>query len=340
MFKKSFAFKDILLVPQYSEVMHRSDVSVKVNINGYEFNSPIIPANMRDVVGEDMLKENVKLRNLCFLHRFISIDEQINLLLKIHDEFLETNAFNYIGASVGVKEEDKENFLKLYDIGIRIFCIDIAHGDSLQMINMIKYMKKNHKNILLVAGNVATAQGAARLWGAGADVVKIGIGSGAICSTRIQTGNGVPQLTAIMDIAEIKKDIEKQVGKKLYFISDGGCSTSGDVAKALCFADMVMAGGLFAGSIDAPGNLIMKDNKQYKEYHGSSTHKTINVEGYKGMVELKPSFKEILTEIIQALQSCCSYQGVFNLEDLKDNPNFVEITHSGIIESGAHDIKL
>ena len=704
--KKALSFKDVLLVPQFSSIESRSSVSTKVKIinsNGdkYLFSNPMIVANMKTLIGYDMLLANAKSKSLCYMHRFTTVEDQLNTLRKVKK--VVKDAYKYIGVSIGVKNDDKYNIKSFYDEGIRHVCLDIAHGDSQMCLDMISYIKKKFPNILLCAGNVATYEGAVRLWKAGANLVKVGVGSGclaagtrvlmangtyknieniqigdkvinmngdpvkvtnvfstgiknvnrvvnnsfyedtfvtpdhkfyvgdlnsisnisahgysfnlkrntkdkqskfkwksicelnkycsllpnkinfemnktfsdtiiidkntcnlhpsynlgyifgtflgdgcafyskyknsyignvtwyfnydedhianklvesiynvfgkkahinknekrklnivklydknigkylnnwnkkdkkslpqyllvnnkdylngiydglidsdgsidkknnrktltntsksiieifniinkilfgyfpnngkrsksignllscnesnlkqgyysrtikrperrvvnnydiikilkneqtniqtevfditvdcdthsfiannmivhnSICSTRIQTGNGVPQLHAIMEVARAKQHL----GEGKYFISDGGCSTPGDVSKALCFADMVMAGNMFAGSVDTPSEELNINGKTLKSYCGSSTHKETHVEGYVGGVEIKSSYENILEKIIQGVKSCCSYQGVNNLNDLKKYPQFVEITSAGIIESGAHDI--
>ena len=155
----------------------------------------------------------------------------------------------------------------------------------------------------------------------------------SLCTTRIETGNGVPQLTAIMDIADAKANFTNK-----YFISDGGLKSSGDICKALCFADMVMVGNLFAGCEETPGNQINIDGRTYKEYAGSSTHKTNHIEGVVAMVPYKGKYNNILTKLLEGLKSGLSYQGVNNLTELKQYPEFVKITSAGLRESHPHDV--
>jgi IMP dehydrogenase len=187
---------------------------------------------------------------------------------------------------------------------------------------------------------VATALGAKRLWDAGADMLRVGVGNGSICTTRIETGNGVPQLTALMDIHSIKQEMENKLGKQLLIVNDGGVTKVGDIVKALCFSDFVMTGNMFAGCEEAPGSIISVDGKMYKSYVGSSTHKTTRIEGVEAMVPLKKDFKSILTKMIEGIQSGCSYQNAHNLEELKDNPQFVKISSAGLKESHAHDVTI
>lgn len=175
--KENYSFDDLLLTPQYSEIESRSNVDVTVKIGNLEFSNPVIPANMQTITGSEMALEIVKNKGLAILHRFIPIKEQ----LSIADDLINFyNGKNYFAASVGVLGKDKENISKFVKVGVNIFCIDIAHGDSKLCIDMIKYIKNNFPNTTVIAGNVATGNGAKRLWLAGADIVKVGIGRSAL----------------------------------------------------------------------------------------------------------------------------------------------------------------
>jgi IMP dehydrogenase len=211
---------------------------------------------------------------------------------------------------------------------------------------MISWIKSKHPDMFVIAGNVATGEGARRLWTAGADVVKVGVGPGSLCTTRIETGNGVPQLTALMDVSEVQRQLNElertkypNEKKRVFpFIADGGIKSAGDIVKALCFADMVMVGNMFAGCEEAPGDRIIIDRVSYKKYVGSSTHKTNHIEGVAALVPYKGAVSEILTKLREGLVSGCSYQGAHNLEELKDNPVFIRITNAGLKESHPHDV--
>jgi len=336
--KEGLTFDDVLLTPKHSNIVSRSHVDLTVEVNDHEFSNPIIPANMKSIVGKQMLDSIFDYGGLGILHRFLPFEEQ----LQIVDYFIEVGGritpFNHIGFSIGVQEEDKHRVSKLVDKGVQIFCIDIAHGDSDSAINMTKFIRQLDKNITIIAGNVATADGAALLWKAGADIVKVGVGGGSLCTTRIETGNGVPQLTALIDVYGAKENWEQILGKNLYIIGDGGIKNAGDMVKALCFCDMIMAGNVFAGCSETPGKVLCIGDNTYKEYVGSSTHKTNYVEGVSALVPAKGSFSVVLQKMLEGIRSGCSYQGVSNLEDLRKNPEFVKITNSGLIESKPHNI--
>jgi IMP dehydrogenase len=335
-------FDDVLLVPQYSEVISRSKVDLKVSFYPWSsqyFQHPIIPANMKTVMSLEVADQIIKSGGLAILHRFSSLEDQLNTVKQLFSKHV--SAPQHLAISIGVKEEDKANLAEFIKLDIKNVCIDIAHGDSIQCIDMIRWIRDQYPDLLIIAGNVATANGAERLWKAGANVVKVGVGPGSLCTTRIETGNGVPQLTALMDVNEVRIKLQdKYPGDKFSIIADGGIKSAGDIVKSLCFADMVMVGNLFAGCLESPGTIVNVDGRTYKEYAGSSTHKTNHVEGVVALVPTKGHFSEILTKLLEGLRSGCSYQGVENLADLKDSPQFVRITGAGLRESHPHDVIL
>lgn len=275
--KLGLTFDDVLLVPKHSDIKSRSDIDTSCDLGkGVFLKIPIIPANMKSIIEVDMAKAVAGCGGLAILHRFMTIDEQVTM-------FCEAKAHGHVGVAIGVKDDDHERLSKLVSAGCRIVCIDVAHGDSILCVDMISYVHKHYPDVLLIAGNVATADGALRLVEAGADVVKVGIGPGSLCTTRIETGNGVPQLTALMEIFELRKTSYK----KFKIVADGGIKNSGDIVKALCFSDAVMMGNVFAGTDEAPGKIISVQGKPFKEYVGSSTHKASHVEGVTALVPYK-----------------------------------------------------
>jgi IMP dehydrogenase len=291
---------------------------------------------MKTILNYKVAEEMYKSGGLCLLHRFMSFEEQINILDSLKLQF--ADFADYIGVSVGVQNEDYKNVNKFYDFGVRIFCVDIAHIDSVNGVEMVKFISETCPDAFLIAGNIATGSAAFRMWCAGADAVKVGIGSGSICLTRTTTGCGVPQLSALLDVYQVRK--ENPIFKERFIISDGGCSKIGDIGKALAVADLVMLGGMFSSSVDCPGEIIQIDCKKYKSYVGSSTHRKEYIEGVEALTEVKPPIAEILNTMHQGLASTCSYVGAHNLTELKQNAVFIKITHAGQIESGAHDVKV
>lgn len=367
--KRGFCYDDVLLVPQHSKVETRSQVNLSVDLGkGIQLAIPIVSANMKNVTGFKMAKAIASLGGLAIIHRFTDKKERFNNVRHINLE----EAQNNVAFSVGVGGKELNIMHELVRLGAKTLCVDVAHGDHENCIKMVEEIKTNYPEVLVIAGNVATAGGARRLNKAGADVIKCGIGGGSLCTTRIETGNGVPQLTALYevfaasfdygdpkDLAKFmasKTDLNanmkqlKETAKSLLFdlrdqekrnfkiIADGGVRRAGDIVKALCFSDAVMLGSLLAGTDEAPGTVMHVDGMPVKAYEGSSTHKKSHVEGIKAYVPLKGPVAPVIESLLEGVRSGCSYQGVDNLVDLKDNPEFVEISPAGLGESHPHSV--
>jgi IMP dehydrogenase len=359
--KEGLTFDDLLLVPQYSEVESRSKIDLTVKMGDLSFKHPIIPANMQTVTGRDMAYAILNSGGLAILHRFMSIQEQIDIAEDVMEGFVYGRRF---AVSIGVQPHDLDNFARFYELGIRIVCVDIAHGDSKHCVETVQTLRKQYPKLFIIAGNVATGSGAKRLWEAGADAVKTNVGGGSLCTTRIETGNGVPTLTTLIDVANVRKELTRPTNEKLvnigvdsrgeytanlvgdppiinrplYIISDGGCKNAGDLVKSLCFADMVMSGNLFAGCEEAPGATHRINGVPHKEYKGSSTHKANHIEGVAAWVPCTGKYEDVLTKLLEGIRSGCSYQGAHNLTELKDSPAFIKITPAGLKESHPHDV--
>lgn len=327
-------FDDVLLVPRYSEIKSRGDIDLSVKLSkGLIVGHPIIPANMKTITEGAMARTILETRGIALIHRFMPLDQQFDTI-SLHSG----NWNKYVGFSVGMKDTDREAVDKFIKRGVKIICIDVAHGHTKLCISMTEWIAKKYPDIFLIAGSIATAEGAIALWEAGADAVRVGIGNGSICSTRLEAAAGVPQLTALSDVWDAKRNMERTLGRKLFSICDGGMSKAGDCVKALCFSDLLMTGNLVAGTDETPGELLTIDGRTYKSYVGSSTHKTNRVEGVAAIVPSKGPAKTVLTKIWEGIQSGLSYQGCSNLEQLKQNPQFVRLTNAGLKESGAHDV--
>ncbi len=336
-------YDDVLLIPQFSDIESRSQVSLGVHLTkDVELGIPIIPANMKTVTGYEMAKEMYILGGMAIVHRFQSIEEQLDIAVKLQDHFLvfKPNVMNRVGFSIGVKNEDYVNLPRLIEAGVKILCIDVAHGDSEMCMDMTCTIAAKYPEVFLISGNVATYEGALRLFESGADMVKVGIGPGSLCTTRIETGNGVPQLSAIMMASLAKEKYIEETGKKVFIMADGGIKNSGDCVKALCYADTVMAGNLFAGSEETPGRVISIDGKLFKEYVGSSTYKNSHVEGVKATVSLKGHTKDIMQKLNEGIKSGCSYQGVVSLGELKKKFRMMKMSGAGLRESYPHDVNV
>lgn len=342
--KEALCFDDLLMIPKYSEVRSRSGVSTEVELcKDFKFSSPIVPSNMKTITGLEMAKQMFGLRNMAIVHRFMPWEEQQDTLRTIKNDCFagrDTDAFRFVGFSVGVKTEDYGQVDWFVENGAKILCVDVAHGHSVQCEEMVKYIAGKYPEVLLIAGNVATAEGAGFLWRAGADVVKSGIGCGSICTTRIATGNGVPALSSLMEIASERYFFETELKRKLFIMNDGGCKSSGDLVKGLCFADLMMTGNLFAGCAETPGDVLEIDGKLYKQYVGSSTHRGNHIEGVKSIMPVRAKAWQVMKELLEGVRSGMSYQGVSCLKDLQKDPQFVRQTAAGIRESGSHDVKV
>lgn len=336
---EALTFDDLTLVPQYSEIESRSEVDVSVTVNkGFKFSSPLIPANMATISGKEMVLHTYHRKSLGLLHRFMSVTEKIQLLNELKTDY--RDIFNYVGVSVGVKSEDYEAVAAFADMGIQIICIDVAHLDSSISLKMVEHLATKYPKILNIAGTVATYGGTMRAYKAGADIVRCGISGGSICTTREETGNGVPQVSAIREASLAKHDYMQTMNRQVYLISDGGVTKPADFCKALCFTDMVIAGNIFAGTDEAPGTTVEIDGITYKHYDGSSTHKSTRIEGVKALVPRKRSAKEVFERMHQGLQSCCSYQNCRNVSELQDKAVMQRITFAGAKEGNHHNVIL
>lgn len=260
-----------------------------------------------------------------------------------------------VGAAVGVKGDFMERAESLLEADADVLVVDIAHGHSENAINTVHHIKKAFPDSELVAGNVATAKGAEDLIKAGVDAVKVGVGSGSICITRVVTGSGVPQLTAVIDCAKVGKDNDIPI------ISDGGTRNSGDATKALAAgASSVMIGSMLGGTDESPGSLLTKNGKRFKVYRGMaslaaslgrksketgyvSLEDDLNdyiAEGVEAMVPYKGSITDILKQLTGGIRSGLSYCGAHSIPQMQENAEFIKISHAGFAESQPHDVSL
>lgn len=261
-----------------------------------------------------------------------------------------------VGAAVGTGADTDDRIAALIAAGVDVLVVDTAHGHSKNVIERVRWIKKQYSNVAVIAGNIATKEAALALAEAGADAVKVGIGPGSICTTRIVTGVGVPQITAISNVSEALKDTE------IGIIADGGIRYSGDVCKALAAgASAVMVGGLFAGTEEAPGEVELYHGRSYKAYrgmgslgamaqrHGSSDRYfqdnsaevgKLVPEGIEGRVPYKGSMVNIVNQLMGGLRSGMGYTGCPDIQSLHNKPHFVRVTPSGVRESHVHDVQI
>lgn len=337
-------YDDVLLLPNYSEITpSKTDVSSYLT-NEIPLKFPIVASPMDTVCEEDMARALGKLGAYGIIHRNLSIEDQAIQLDRLLDSGIEA------GAAVGIGPDFEDRVLALIKTGVKELCIDSAHGHTKHVIEATRLLKDRYPNLQVISGNVATYEGAKALFEAGADTVKVGMGPGSICTTRIISGMGVPQLTAVVEGVRAAKEFNRHI------IADGGIRTSGDIVKALAAgASSVMIGSLLAGTIEAPGKTIKRAGKSYKQYrgmgseaamrHGSATRygqtkddKQLITEGVEGLVLSRGSVDEHIYQLIGGVKAGMAYLGAATIKELQLKARFIKITHSSLLESHPHDV--
>jgi IMP dehydrogenase len=346
--KTTLTYDDIQLVPKFSNVESRTKVSLRTKLSrNYEILIPIVASPMDTVCEVDMAVKLFRAGGVGCIHRFNTAEEQAGMIREIRYRIFGENGEGHlwfdwesadkipIMAAIGVQPQDKERAKLLVEAGVNVILIDVAHGDHQNVINMIKWCKKTLPiTVDIIAGNIATADAARRLQEAGADGLRVGIGGGSMCTTRIKTGFGVPNVTAIEEISAVAN---------VPVMADGGIRTSGDIAKALAIgASTVMLGSLLAGTDESPGQIIETRKGLHKKYRGSASLETKsshnqeirNIEGESTMIPYKGGVKFILNGIIDGIKSALSYAGANNLDEYY--PEYVIVTQAGVIEAHPH----
>ena len=339
MFKDTVCFDDVLLVPQKSEIVSRSEIDLTTTIGEKTFRLPIVSSPMDTVTEASMALSMFAHGGLGVVHRYNTTKEQCSIVRDIAHSLEETgdSNINNIAAAIGTSSDFLDRSRALYDAGTRIICIDVAHGHRTLVEKSIKTLRDIFSNkITIIAGNVATAEGYKELSEWGADAVRIGIGGGSICSTRIQTGHGVPTLQSVLDCRDVADAT---------IIADGGIKTAGDIVKALAAgADMVMLGSMLAGTKETPGEVFQSEVKKYKVYRGMASPEAQiawrgnarSLEGISTTVPYKGEVSSILLKLDKNIKSGLSYTGAKNLKDLRSKARFVKQTSSGLSESRTH----
>ena len=327
-----FSFDDVLIKPQYSNVMSRSDVDLSTTLSrGLVLDIPIIASNMDTVCELEMARKMSELGGMGVLHRNLTKDARKLAIRNLM-------AWGSVSAvAVGVHEVDKNVLGSYIYNGVKAIVVDVAHGDAIHVYNAITeikcFLERNSDHMCLIGGNVATGEAVERMASAGVDCVKVGIGPGAACLTRINTGVGVPQLSAIMDCAE-KAD---HVGVTV--IADGGIKTPGDVAKAIAAgADAVMLGGMLAGTDEAPGDVQMINGQRVKSYRGMASGGAGSeyVEGAEGFVDYKGPVAGVIKAVTNGLRSAMSYSNAKTIPEFMAKAEFVRVSPMSLGENGAH----
>lgn len=335
---RGLAFDDVILVPGYNGIKSRQNVTTSVNLLGKTFEIPIISSNMDTITEDSMANAVSTLGGMAILHRFLTIEENVAMFKKCKFK-------DKVGISVGLGKDSLQRAEALVSAGASIICVDVAHGHSKEVNRTIRELReKFSSNVIVIAGNVATYAGADYLAAAGADVIKVGIGSGSVCTTRIKTGFGVPQLTALQECRKVDRML----------ISDGGTKVPGDAVKALAAgADFVMLGGMLAGTEETPGQVVEKlidgDKHKFKRFRGMASREAQEdfmgqmsewktAEGVSVDVQYRGSVKDILLDILGGIRSGLTYCGASTIKDLQRKAQFMEITQAGRVEGTPHAI--
>lgn len=351
-------FDDVLIVPQRSSISSRSEIDVSWSLGEWKFDIPIIAANMDTICGEKMAIKMAEMGGLGIIHRYMSVQEYGDIAKRWSERFSFTKP---LALSVGLVSRDKERIVFCVDQA-DIICVDVAHGDTTQMIDTLKFIRESGFDGPIIAGNVCTPEGTSNLSIGGADLIKVGVGPGSVCTTRVKTGCGYPQLQAVT-----------LCGGEAPIIADGGIKTPGDVAKALAAgARVVMIGGLLAGTDCVPGwdeaTKNWEENAYQQFIYGSDgkvvgtvpifpTNKAIkfrgmaskeareemgfagiNAEGISTFVKCKEpgSTEAVINDIVEGIKSAMSYTGAENLEVFKNKAKFVRVTTTSQLENRPH----
>ena len=332
------SFDDVLLVPEKGTALSRDDVDTSVELYlGMKLGIPLISANMDTVTEGKMAEVMEELGGVGIPHRFCLVEEQVEFLKRITDP-----RKRIVNIGSGECEFNRlEKILLDLDGQVGAVLVDIAHGHSNNVLFQAERIKEKYPHLVLIGGNVATREGAKELVDAGFSVIKAGVGGGAVCSTRVMTGCGVPQLSAIMACRE---GIDQSSNPEATLIGDGGIKTGGDIVKALAFgADTVMIGSVLSGTDETPGRVVEKDFKQYKLYRGMASRSVIAqrglkekvkfVEGVEQWVPLKGTMAPVINKLIDGIKSGMSYLNAGTIRDLRDNVRYYRISANGLRES-------
>ena len=344
--KESLTFDDVALVPQYSSILPYETITKTELSKNLKLNIPLLSSAMDTVTESKMAIAIAKSGGLGIIHKNLNPKKQALEVKKVKKNNM------IVGAAVGTNEKDIDRVYKLLESKVDLIVVDTAHGHTKKVLTIIKKIKKISKNSIVCAGNIATGKAAKFLADSGADIVKVGIGPGSICTTRLVTGIGVPQLSAILDVKEALKNYKTKI------ISDGGIKFSGDISKAIAAgADAVMIGSLFAGTTESPGKIFKYKGKLYKNFRGMGSagamsagsadryfqkkNKNISkyvAEGVEGIVQFKGPLNKIIYQLVGGLKSSMGYMGSKTIKDLQKKSEFVKITKAGFYESMVHNV--
>lgn len=337
-------FDDVLIEPAFNTINSRKDVDISTKLMNLKLDIPVISSNMDTVTGPKMANTMESLGGIGCMHRFMDIETQKELMTDVTKKTI---------ISVGISDYELERAKAMYEMGFKRFCIDVAHGASLGVCKMLDSIHETFKDddVYVMVGNFATGKSFLEFLENCEflpDAVKVGIGPGSACTTRIKTGCGYPQLSAIMDVHRsiLSKDIDK-----IHVVADGGMRTPGDIAKAIAAgADAVMLGGMLAGTDETPGDfeLVRRGNgvEEVKKYRGSASKESYEdqgkdeswrtAEGVSFEVSAKGAVSHVLQDIEGGLRSAFTYVGTKNMYDFRTRSKFIRISTSTILENSAH----
>ena len=344
--KEALTFDDVALVPQYSSILPYETITKTELSKNLKLNIPLLSSAMDTVTESKMAIAIAKSGGLGIIHKNLNPKKQALEVKKVKKNNM------IVGAAVGTNEKDIDRVYKLLESKVDLIVVDTAHGHTKKVLTIIKKIKKISKNSIVCAGNIATGKAAKFLADSGVDIVKVGIGPGSICTTRLVTGIGVPQLSAILDVKKALKNYKTKI------ISDGGIKFSGDISKAIAAgADAVMIGSLFAGTTESPGKIFKYKGKLYKNFRGMGSagamsagsadryfqkkNKNISkyvAEGVEGIVQFKGPLNKIIYQLVGGLKSSMGYMGSKTIKDLQKKSEFVKITKAGFYESMVHNV--
>ena len=347
--KEALTFDDVTLVPKYSEILP-SEVDTSIKLTKFlKLKIPLLSSAMDTVTESKMAIAIGRAGGIGVIHRNLDIKKQILEIQKVKKHKI------LVGAAVGAGPKEFERASAILKENVDLIVVDTAHGHTKKVSEIIRFIKKKkNKKTALCAGNVATAQAAKFLKKLGVDIIKVGIGPGSICTTRLVAGIGVPQLSAILNVRNGVRD------KNVKIISDGGIKYSGDLAKAFAAgADAVMIGSLFAGTDETPGKLIKKNGKLFKSFRGMGSVGAMNKgsadryfqskqkdiskyvpEGVEGLAKYKGKVSTVIYKLVGGLRSSMGYLGSKQIKYLRKNPQFVKITKAGFYESMVHNVDI
>jgi len=323
------SFDDVLLVPQYSDIKSRSEVDLARRLGTEEYSIPIITSPMDTVTGVEMAEVFGELGGLAVTHRYCSTEKQVAMTP------------SSAAAAVGVTGDFMERIHRLNHSGVKTFCLDVAHGHHVLVERALKQIRDKYgADINIIAGNVATPKGYKSLSDWGADAVRVGIGGGSICSTRIQTGHGVPTFESVLTCSYEDGAV---------IIADGGIKTAGDIVKALAAgADFVMLGSMLAGTDQSPGDVFKSnDGTKYKVYRGMASveaqkdwrGEARSLEGISTTIPYRGCVKDIVNDLLQNIRSGLSYTGARNITQLQAKAEFIVQSAASQVESGTHILR-